>query len=452
MGPSDYSAGVLTPFQAGMQGYAAGAAIRDDQANQAALQAQQAQRVQQQQMLQSLINNKNAGAKEYADATLLMPQLKDNFKQAWDMKSTAQQESGLRDMGQYYAAVQSGRPDIAAQQMKSRADAMEASGASPQEVAALRAQAQVVDAHPEFARATLGMLMASVPGGDKMLTSASTMGTEQRAQDKAPAELQKAKAEAGIKGAEAAVAPQKLDADIAATRAQTQNLADRLGLDRDKLMTETQLKVQEMRAKAGEVPEPVIKNINDATTEAISAQQSATKMTQLADQLAKEGGGYGSLSTAAEWMKRATGNQNEMTRLRSEYNRIVTPAAMAAYKQNASGSTSDKDIETAMTGVPKDNADAATMASFLRGAAKLQMYSSVLNNAKSEWFAANKHLGKISKDAEIDGVKVPAGTSFKQFADDYVGQKMGQVQGVSVLNSLAAKYGAPQNGGATGGY
>jgi hypothetical protein len=88
----------------------------------------------------------------------------------------------------------------------------------------------------------------------------------------------------------------------------------------------------------------------------------------------------------------------------------VTPAAMAAYKTVASGSTSDKDIETAMTGVPSDTADASTMASFLRGAAKLQVYDSVLNNAKSEWLQSVKSLGKAKSDITVDGVTVPAGT------------------------------------------
>lgn len=447
--PINYSQDVESPFTAMARGYQTGAAIRDDQQQQQALQAAKQQQVAQQQALMGLINNPAATAKDYSAATLLMPQLKDQFKQAWEMKNTAQQESLLRDNGQYYAAILSGKPDLAVRMMQTKADAAEKSGASPQDVQMLRTYAQLIDAHPDTGRAIMGSWLASVPGGDKVLTGVSTAGTEQRAQEKAPAELLKARAEAGIKTAEANVAPAKVAADIAATQAQTQNLSDRLGLDRDKLLSETQIKVAEMRQKAGEVPEPVIKNINDTTTEAIAAQQSAAKMNGLAGQLEALGGtGWGAATSANEFIKKSLGMQNGLSQLRAEYNRIVTPAAMAAYKTVASGSTSDKDIETAMIGVPKDNADTNTMASFLRGAAKLQNYNAVINNAKSEWFAANKHLGKITQDAEIDGVKVPKGTTFKEFADDYVGKKVGQVQGASVVNSLAAKY----SGGATGGY
>jgi hypothetical protein len=215
MGPTDYNIDVQTPFQAALQGYQAGTAIRDDQIKQQQLVLAQQQQQRQQQMLQSLISNPNAGAKDYAAATLLMPQLKDNFKQAWEMKSTDQQQSGLKDISQYYAAVTSGRPDLAAQQMNARADAMQAAGVPKNEVAALRAQAQVVQTQPELARSMMGMLLASIPGGDKVISGAATLGSEARAAEQGPADLAKKQAEAGIKTAEAGVAPQKSALDVA---------------------------------------------------------------------------------------------------------------------------------------------------------------------------------------------------------------------------------------------
>lgn len=444
--PIDYSIqGVPSPFQSVAQGYQLGAGIRDDVQQQQALQTAQQQQVAQNQALIGLINNPNAGAKDYAAATLLMPKLKDQLNQAWTMKNTAQQESHLRDMGQAFSAVNAGRPDVATALLQRRADSMEAAGANPQEVQALRTQAQLIQLHPQYARTTMGVTLAALPGGDKMLTGISTAGTEQRAQDQAPGSLLKNNAEATIKAVEANAAPQKVAAELANVQSQINERAARLGLDQDKLTSETQLKVQEMRQKAGELPEPVMKNINEATGEAIASQQSAQKMSSLADQLAAQGNtGWGAATSAYEFIKKNLGMQNGLSQLRAEYNRIVTPAAMAAYKQVASGSTSDKDIETAMIGVPKDNASTDQMASFLRGTAKLQTYNAVLNNAKSEWFAANKHLGKTSQDTTIDGVQVPAGTTFKQFTDNYVAKKVGQVQGAQTVNSLAQKYGGGQ--------
>lgn len=215
MGPIDFNVDVQSPFQAALQGYQAGTAMRDDQLKQQQIQAAMQQQQRQVQMLQGLISNPNATAKDYANATLLMPQLKDNFKQAWEMKSAEQQQSGLKDMSQYYAAVASGRPDIAAQQMNARAEAMLASGVPKREVDALRSQAQVVQQNPELARSMMGMLLASIPGGDKVISSAATLGSEARAAEQGPADLRKKNAEAGIKTAEAGVAPQKNALEVA---------------------------------------------------------------------------------------------------------------------------------------------------------------------------------------------------------------------------------------------
>lgn len=444
MDPINYSTDVASPFAAAMQGYAGGAAIRDDQLKQQAIQqAQQAQQ-QQAQVLQNLISNPRAGAQDYANAALLVPGMREQLKQSWDTKNTDQQASHLSEVSQWFAATKSGSPEIAVDAMKKKADAMQASGADPREVQALRTQAQVVQEHPEFARTMMGMMLSSIPGGDKVITGAASLGSEARADALAPADLAIKTAEAKIKGVDAVAAPVKVTTDIANVQSQIDQRSKQYGLDRDKLTTDTQLALKKMEMEYGQLPEFVAKDINAATTDAIAAQQSADKMTNLASRLEAEGGGFGLASSASEWIKKATGNQNEMTRLRSEYNRIATPAAMAAYKKVATGSTSDKDIDTAMVGVPKDNADAETMAAFLRGAAKLQVYDAVLNNAKSEWLGAVRNLGKAKTDIEIDGVKVPSGATFKNFVDQYVPRKIGeQTTAATIKASPYAQFATP---------
>lgn len=457
MNPIDYTIDVATPFQAAAQGYQLGAGIRDDQAKVLQQQTAQQQAMQQRDVINALITNPAAGAKDYANAALLVPGLREQLKQAWDQKNTAQQESSLRDAGQWFAAVKNGRPDLAVEAMRSRAQAMKAAGANPQEIRALNAHADIIESHPEFGRTQLGMLLASIPGGDKVLAGATTMGTEERAAAVAPDEQKIKAAEAKIKGVEAAAADKKVGLDLSKTQAEIKNvesqIADRskrLALDQDKLTSDVQIELAKLAQKNGEVPEFVAKDINEATVGAISAQQSAAKMNDLARQFEKQmsdptdtwGFRTGSSARFGEWLAATTGNQNEMTRLRAEFNRIVTPAAMAAYKKVASGSTSDKDIETAMIGVPKDTANPETLAAFLRGAAKLQVYDAVINNAKAEWLGAVKNLGKAPKDMEIDGVKVPAGTTFKVFTDQYVPAKVEKANADAFVQSLASKYGS----------
>ena len=84
MDPINYSVDVATPFQSMMAGYQGGAAIRNDQLQ----QQQQAQAIAQQQQqratLQALMSNPNPTAKDFSNATMLIPGMKDQFKQAWD--------------------------------------------------------------------------------------------------------------------------------------------------------------------------------------------------------------------------------------------------------------------------------------------------------------------------------------------------------------------------------
>lgn len=202
MDPINYISQVQNPFQSVLQGYQGGAAIRNDVQQQeqyrAAQQAAMAQRQQQAEVLNSLISNKNATASDYANASLLVPGLKDQLKQSWEMKSSDQQQSQLRDVSQVYAAVSNGRPDLAAQKLNERAAALEAAGGTKQEVQALKSQAEAITAHPEFARATVGMMLASLPGGEKLIASATTMGKEQREAGMYPTELRKGRAEAAL--------------------------------------------------------------------------------------------------------------------------------------------------------------------------------------------------------------------------------------------------------------
>ena len=427
MGPIDYSIDVQTPFQSALQGYQAGAAIRDDQAVQqqktAALQQQQRQSM----VIQQLMAKPNANAEDYSKAMIQVPGLKDQLKQAWDTKNTAQQQSQISNITQWTSAIQTGKPEIASGLMRKQADAMESTAGGPtRESQALKAQADVVDAHPEFAGTMMKALLAAHPEGGKVITALSTLGKEQRDSAMAPAEQGIKEAEAKIKGAEAQAAPETVILKNAEVRSQINERSARLGLDKDKLQSEVELKLYELKQKQGELPEYVAKDLSAAATEAISSQQSATKMDDLANQIeaAAKTMPSGIQAKVGESWKAAFGNQNDLTRIRAEYNRIVTPAAMAAYKTVASGSTSDRDIDTAMTGVPKDTDSPARMASFLRGAAKLQKYDSILSNAKAEWLGEVRNLGKANKDVEIDGVKVPAGTTFKQFTDSYLKRKV----------------------------
>lgn len=209
MDPINYSVDVATPFQSALQGYQAGAAIRNDQTQQLQQQAALAQQQKQQQLLAGLAANPNATADDYASVMTQIPALAEHLQKAWTTKNTAQQQSHASDLLQWGAAIKSGKPEIAADQLIQRAEAMErAAGGDAstptRESQALRAQAQIVKEHPEFALGQIQAMLAANPNGKDAAESLSKFGTEQRAQELQPSAVTTAAA-----GADKAVADAK---------------------------------------------------------------------------------------------------------------------------------------------------------------------------------------------------------------------------------------------------
>lgn len=274
----------------------------------------------------------------------------------------------------------------------------------------------------------MALSMADPDGFQKMLQNRLKAATMSADVVKAGAEAQKAGAEAQRSQLEAGQTPERLQLEAAKGRAEIRNIdsqvserANRLGLDKDKLQSEVEMKLYEFGQKTdGKVDS---KLVNDSVIASVAAGQAAGQLNDLATRLEQAGGGYGAAAKASEWFKEATGQQNYMTELRKEFVRLRNSEAM---KMLPPGPATDKDIELVMKGFPSDTADARSIASFLRGMAKLNNLSSATENAKAEWVNSVGSLGRAKRDVEVDGVKVPAGMSFIDFSKNYVRQKAAQ--------------------------
>lgn len=202
MGPIDYSVNVQSPFQAALQGYQGGAAIRGDLEQ----QRQQAAAAAQQQALQKLYAETAASptADNYSRLMLADPKASEGIQRAWTVKNTQQQQAHTSDLLQWGAAIKSGKPALAAQQLRQRAELMEQqSGAPTQESQALRTQAQIVEEHPEFALGQIQAMLAANPNGKDAAETLSKFGTEARAEAQAPGALRKVNADATAAEADA---------------------------------------------------------------------------------------------------------------------------------------------------------------------------------------------------------------------------------------------------------
>lgn len=195
MGPIDYSGAFdpASPQQAFTQSLQLGSGIRDMQIK----QQQQEQQLAAQQQMQTDLRALGANPSPQAVAALSVryPQLSEHFKRSYDMLTPDAQQAKLSAAIPVYAAVQSGRPDVAAAKLRDTATAMENSG-QKDEAARTRAMADLIEQHPETAKLTTGLLLSSVMGADKFAETFGKLGTETRAGEQAPAELAKKVADA----------------------------------------------------------------------------------------------------------------------------------------------------------------------------------------------------------------------------------------------------------------
>jgi hypothetical protein len=184
-GPINYSVDVQSPFEAAIGGFKLGAAGAEAQAQ--AQVREQAKKAQTE--LATLFKNPNATA---ADYERVLPFLsKDQaaiVTQGFDRKTKEQQQNSLQLSAQVYAALKSGQPDIAKNLLTEQAKAFRNSGREP-DAKATETYLQMIDLNPTGSLATIGIMMASLPGGKELLENVDKTSSTGRAEALAPQEL-----------------------------------------------------------------------------------------------------------------------------------------------------------------------------------------------------------------------------------------------------------------------
>lgn len=215
MTPINYTLDVQQPFQAAMQGYQAGAAIRNDQQQQQAMLEQQRQQqlaAQQQAAMNADLSAASRDPRLLPQVMVKYPQLAKDLKHGWDAMTAEQQNSQLSHAGQVLAAIESGRPDIAINTLRERATALR-NGGDEQGAKAAEDMARLAEMDPaHLSNATLYRI-APIPGGDKIIKAIGDMREQrQKAELHGPA-VRKATADATAAEAAAPFAGQKAEGE-----------------------------------------------------------------------------------------------------------------------------------------------------------------------------------------------------------------------------------------------
>jgi hypothetical protein len=239
--PFNYVIPQADPFAGVLQGLKLGASMQQMEAarakremdlaaqRQAMAQQQQAMDRQQQlgQAMHGLMAKQNPTFADYQAVAALAP--KDQAEavlKSWGELSKEQQGNDLRFGAQVLSAFQVGSPDVGVSLLEQRAQAERNSGREEQ-ARAYETWAQLAKIDPKSAQSTIGVMLAGLPGGDKVVESVGRVAEQRRQSEmfgpaliEARAKSDKAVADAITAQATATNAPERAAADAALARAQ----------------------------------------------------------------------------------------------------------------------------------------------------------------------------------------------------------------------------------------
>lgn len=233
--PFNYMIPQADPFAGVLQGLKLGASMQDVEAaraKQAAdLAAQQQAMARQQQLgqaMQGLMTKQNPTFADYQAVAILAPkEQSEALLKSWEQLSKEQQANDLRFSGQVLSAFNAETPDIGLRLLRERAEAERNAGRADRakfwEDSALIAE----KAPAGFAKATIGQMVSSLPGGKDVIESVNKSEEGRRAARMEPSVLKEAAAKADKAVADAITAqatatnaPERAAADAALARAQ----------------------------------------------------------------------------------------------------------------------------------------------------------------------------------------------------------------------------------------
>tara|TARA_R110000850_G_C9670899_1_gene436745 strand:- start:12 stop:584 length:573 start_codon:yes stop_codon:yes gene_type:complete len=139
-------------------------------------------------------------------------------------------------------------------------------------------------------------------------------------------------------------------------------------------------------SKTPEMSTAIEKQVVKAQDDYFKYSEQARLMDVLSKDISNIEIGGGLKSTLSEKFKNILGSTEEVTSLRLRFNAIRTSQATSNLPP---GAASDKDIAMALSGFPKENANAETIISFLQGQKKLSKVNEKFAEFKADFFAVN---------------------------------------------------------------
>lgn len=389
----NYLPNIQSPFAAAVQGLQLGQAFGE------AASAQE-----QRQSLQSAMQ---AFQRDPSPQTLtplltsLPPQTAEVLRKHWEGMETSQRESQIAFGGQAMSTILAGRTDLAKNLFDQRAEALENSGRA-NEAKFFRDMAQLVEVNPQAVLGGTATLLGTAEAGERMMKNILAARGAPTAERRNIAETTEAEAKAGV-------APERAAAEAALKRAELEKI------------------YADIADKQGEIPESARTIVNQSADALFAARTRAQNAASLAERFRNAWqDGNGLFTRAGDALGDALGSQSEQRRVRQDFERLRTSEIV---RNLPPGPATDRDIEIISRGFPPPTADVETIKAFLNSVERIAKYDEAYQDARGQWAAANGQLGPSRRDFTIDGIEVPRGTTFANFARQYLGIVQDRIAG-----------------------
>ena len=169
----------------------------------------------------------------------------------------------------------------------------------------------------------------------------------------------------------------------------------------------------EREAKAGKpLTTKAEETLNAAGDQAVKAYSMADQYKGIADRFKSYSGNSGLLAQGAEEWKKIWGSQDQITLLKTDFDRIRTSGVLDMLPP---GSASDRDIQIAQGAFPDKNANPAVIAQFMDTLSRLKTYEGDIAKAKGQWISKNGNMGTALEGFKVNGIEVKPDTDFTDF-------------------------------------
>lgn len=396
----NYLPNIQSPFQAAVQGLQLGQAFGEaagETQRRASLQSamQAFQRDPSSRTLTPLL-------------TALPPQSAEQLRKHYEGMGAERRQETIGFGGQMFSLIMSGRTDLAKELATTRGAA--ARNAGDQANADLMDRvAQLVEVNPAAARDLLAVSIGATEEGRRAIDSVFAARGAPTAERTAVAGARQAEATATTTEAQAGVAPEAAAAEAARKRAEVEKI------------------YAEISDKQGEIPESARTIVNQSADALFAARSRAQNAASLSERFRNAWqDGNGLFTRAGDALGDAFGSQSEQRQVRQDFERLRTSEIV---KNLPPGPATDRDIEIISRGFPPPTADVETIKAFLSSVERVAKYDEAYQDARGQWAAANGQLGPSRRDFTIDGIQVPRGTTFANFAREYLGAVQDRIAG-----------------------